>query len=79
MNYPLPTLAATLSATGISAPAYTDILLSLQASYGTIFGTDAYIAPDSQDGQLLAVVARAISDCNDMAIAVYNSFAPSTA
>lgn len=78
-TYPLPTLACTVSATGITAPPYSDIWLSLQASYSSIFGTDAYVDPDSQDGQLLGIVARAISDCNDQTIAVYNSFAPGTA
>lgn len=78
-TYPLSTLACTVAATGITAPPYSDIWLSLQASYKAIFGTDAYVDPDSQDGQLLGIVARAISDCNDQTIAVYNSFGPGTA
>ena len=78
-TYPLPTLAATVSATGISAPAYSDILQSLIASYQLIFGTDAYLEADSQDGQLLAVFAQAIYDSNSAAIAVYNQFSPATA
>lgn len=79
MDYPLPTLAATVSATGITAPAYSDILLSLQASFQSIYGSDAYLEPDSQDGQLLAIFAQAIADCNDVAVGVYNSFSPATA
>lgn len=78
-TYPLPTLAASVSATGITAPAYPDILLSLQTSFQTIYGSDSYITPDSQDGQLLAIVAKAIKDTNDMAIAIYNAFSPATA
>ena len=78
-TYPLPTLAAVVSATGITAPAYSDILASLKASYNGIFGTDAYLEADSQDGQLLAVFAQAIYDSNQTAIAVYNQFSPSTA
>jgi len=78
-TYPLPTLACTIDATGISAPSYADILASLKASFQTIYGPDSYLEPDSQDGQLLAIVAKAISDTNDAAIAVYNSFSPQTA
>jgi uncharacterized phage protein gp47/JayE len=76
--YPLPTLAAQVTPTGISAPTYDDVLASLVASYQNIYGPDAYLQPDSQDGQLLAVFAAAINDANSSAIAVYNSFSPAT-
>ncbi|AWJ93330.1 hypothetical protein Sp245p_26270 (plasmid) [Azospirillum baldaniorum] len=78
-TYPLPTLAATVSASGITAPAYVDIYASLQASFQAIYGSDSYIAPDSQDGQMLAIFARAIHDSNSAAIAAYNNFSPATA
>jgi uncharacterized phage protein gp47/JayE len=78
-TYPLPTLAATVTPQGITAPAYNDIYTSLQASFQSIYGSDAYIEPDSQDGQLLAIVAKAISDSNDTTIAVYNAYSPATA
>ena len=78
-TYPLATLAAQVTSTGISAPSYNDILSSLTASFQGIYGSDAYLGPDSQDGQLLAVVAQAIYDCNQTAIAVYNQFSPQTA
>lgn len=77
-SYPLPTLAASLTSSGISAPTYSDIYASLQASVKSIYGTDVVIDPDSQDGQLLAIVAQAINDSNSAAIAVYNSFSPAT-
>ncbi|MNU33584.1 hypothetical protein D3C71_221470 [compost metagenome] len=77
-TYPLTTLAATITATGITAPSFAEIFQSLQATFRSIYGTDAYIDPDSQDGQLLAAFAKAVSDGNDVAIAVYNSFSPST-
>lgn len=77
-TFPLATLAATVDADGISAPTYAEILESLQASFQGIYGSDAYIAPDSQDGQLLAVVAKAISDCNNAAIDTYNNYSPAT-
>jgi uncharacterized phage protein gp47/JayE len=79
MTYPLPTLAATISPTGITAPSYADILLSLQASFRSIYGPDIVLTPDSQDGQLLAIFAAAINDSNNSAIATYASFSPSTA
>lgn len=78
-TFPLSTLAATITPTGISAPTYSDIYLSLQASFKEIYGPDSYINPDSQDGQLLAIFAKAISDCNDTAIKVYNDFSPASA
>jgi uncharacterized phage protein gp47/JayE len=51
----------------------------LTLSFQTIYGVDSYLGPDSQDGQLLAVFAAAINDVNQMAVATYNSFSPSTA
>jgi len=79
MPFPLATLAATITPTGISAPTYSDIYLSLQESFKEIYGPDSYITPDSQDGQLLAIFAKAVSDCNDTAIKVYNDFSPVSA
>lgn len=75
----LPYLAARVDENGITAPSYADILGAIQSAYQAIFGADAYIEPDSQDGQLLAIFAKAISDSNDAAIACYNSYSPSTA
>jgi uncharacterized phage protein gp47/JayE len=77
--YPLTTLAATVDANGISAPPYTDILASLQASFRLIYGNDIYIEADSQDGQWIALLAKAIDDENKVAIATYNQFSPQTA
>ena len=76
---PLATLAATISASGISAPSYSQILQSLQESFKTIYGSDAYIDPDSQDGQLLAIFAKAIDDANQMAVKVFSAFSPTYA
>lgn len=77
--YPLTTLAATVDENGISAPAFVDIFLSLQASYFAIYGADANLAEDSQDGQWIAVIAKAIDDTNQRAISVYNDFSPQSA
>lgn len=77
--YPLATLAPTIDANGISAPPYSDILASLQASYRLIYGADVYLEPDSQDGQWLAITASAQNDTNAAIIATYNAFSPATA
>ena len=55
MAIPVPTI----SATGITAPSYADILTGYQDAYWTIYGSDAVLTPDSQDGQWLAVQAQA--------------------
>lgn len=78
-TYPLTTLAAQVTPAGISAPSYEDIVASLQASFRSIYGSDAYLESDSQDGQWIAVLAQAINDTNLTAIAVYNAFSPATA
>jgi uncharacterized phage protein gp47/JayE len=78
-TYPLATLACTISPTGISAPSYADILASLTASFQSIYGSDIYVAPDSQDGQWLATLAQIINDGNQADIATYNAYSPAYA
>lgn len=73
------TIAPTIDANGITAPTYADVFSFLQDQYRAIYGADTYLEPDSQDGQLLAVFAKAISDVNSVAIAIYQSFSPATA
>lgn len=77
--YPLSTLSAQVTPAGITAPAYSDIYLSLIASMQGIFGSDIYLTPDSQDGQMIAVFAMAINDQNQTMIAIYNGFLPTFA
>ena len=71
-------LSATVTAEGISAPDYQTILSTVTGYFQQIYGSDAYIEPDSKDGQMVALVALAIHDANNTAIQVYNSFSPST-
>lgn len=71
-------LSATVTAQGISAPAYQTILTTITGYFQQIYGTDAYLEPDSKDGQMVALVSLAIHDANNTAIAAYNSFSPST-
>lgn len=75
----LSTVAAQVTSTGISAPSFAEVLVYLQDKFKAIYGADAYIAPDSQDGQLLSLIAGAIDDVNQGAIAVYNAFSPTYA
>ncbi|MBK5145835.1 baseplate J/gp47 family protein [Budviciaceae bacterium BWR-B9] len=72
-------LSATVTATGISAPDYQTILNTLIGYFKQIYGNDAYLEPDSKDGQMVSLVALAIHDANNTAIQVYTSFSPSTA
>ncbi|UGB47010.1 hypothetical protein LQ772_06880 [Frateuria edaphi] len=75
----ISTTAPTISATGISAPSYAEVLDFLQTKFRGIYGADLYLGADSQDGQWLAILAKAIDDANAVAIQVYNSFSPATA
>lgn len=79
MTTTLTTVAATIDANGIKAPTFADIYSHLQTKVQAIYGADVYIDPDSQDGQLLAMFAQAVADCNAVAIGIYNSFSPSKA
>lgn len=72
-------LSATVTAEGISAPDYQTVLDTITGYFQQIYGSDAYLEPDSKDGQLVALVALAIHDANNTAISVYRSFSPSTA
>lgn len=71
-------LSATVTAQGISAPDYQTVLKTLTGYFRQIYGADAYLEPDSKDGQMVALVALSIHDANNTAIQVYNSFSPST-
>ena len=72
-------IAPVVSATGISAADFATCLAWLQDQYRAIFGADVYLGNDSQDGQFLGVIARALADCNAAAVAVYNARSPTTA
>jgi len=72
-------LSATVNAQGVSAPDYQTILNTITDYFRQIYGSDAYLEPDSKDGQMVALVALAVHDANNTAIACYNSFSPSTA
>lgn len=64
---------------GIQAPSYAEIFEYFQSQVREIFGQDVNIDADTQDGQLIAIFALALSDVNAQAIATYNQFNPNTA
>lgn len=68
-----------LDQNGVVFPDYEDVLEQLQDEYRLIYGEDVYLEPDSQDGQWIGVMARAMFDTMQVAAAVYASFSPITA
>ena len=66
----------TIDENGVSASTFDEILDDIKIKYKGIYGEDVYLENDSQDGQFLAVIAKALSDTAAVAIGVYNSFSP---
>jgi uncharacterized phage protein gp47/JayE len=60
-------------------PSYADVFTAYQNEYLAIFGSDAVLTADSQDGQWISVQAQAHFDLCQVCAAVYNSFSPATA
>lgn len=75
----MATVAVQITSTGAVGPSYADILQEFRIIYWSIYGSDAVLDPDSQDGQFLATLAQAVFDCDQSVINVYNSFSPTTA
>lgn len=64
---------------GITYPDYPTLLDQLKDQLRAIFGSDINLDADSQDGQSTAIIASAVYDTMQIAVAVYNSFSPQTA
>lgn len=75
----MSTIAPVIDANGIQVPPFEDVLAFLQGKYREIYGADVYLENDSQDGQLLGVIATAVNDVNASIVAAYNAFSPATA
>lgn len=76
----ITSVAPVISATGISAPAFSDVLAYVIAKYQGIYGSDVYLGADSQDYQFLSAgIAAPINDLNAAIIAAYNAYSPATA
>ena len=65
--------------TGYHFSDYPSFLAWLQGKYQSIYGADVYLEADSQDGQFLAILAKAFYDVAALGASTYNSFSPSTA
>lgn len=61
---------------GIHIPAYSDIEQNLITQAKSIFGQDIYLDNDSQDKQLLSIIALAIYDTFQTAQKVFNDYSP---
>lgn len=64
---------------GPVAPTYYEIVEYLKSENRKIYGEDIYLENDSQDGQWIGVIAKAISDCNSAAIKAFSTMSPKTA
>lgn len=64
---------------GIHVPSYQDIIDYYVAKAKEIFGSDIYLGEDSQDYQMLAIVARASAASLQAAVDSYNARDPDTA
>jgi len=76
----ITSVAPVIDASGIHAPAFSDVLQYVIAKYQGIYGADVYLGSDSQDYQfLVAAIATPINDLNASIIGAYNAFSPATA
>jgi len=76
----ITSVAPVISATGISAPAFSDVLAYVLQQYKNIYGSDVYLGNDSADYQFLSAgIATPINDLNAAIISTYNAYSPATA
>lgn len=68
-----------IDSTGYHTSDYDTVLAWLKQKYRDIYGQDVYLEPDSQDGQWIAVQAKALYDAGMLGQSVYNSFSPLSA
>src|SRR5271165_3585040 len=68
-----------IDSTGHHFADYPSFQTWLTGQYQSIYGADVILTPDSQDGQFLAILARAFYDTAALGASVYNSFSPVTA
>ncbi len=64
---------------GAHIPEYEDIRQGMQAVYRDIYGSDLNLDPDTQDGQLIAVLSLAMYDQNVFSLACFQSYRPDQA
>lgn len=74
---PMPQIV--IDENGIKVPSYDEYREALVSDFQGIYGNDIYIAPDSQDGQLISILALAQYDSAQSVAAAYHSFNPNAA
>lgn len=77
MTFNLP--KGLIDATGIHVPTYDELRAALVAGVQGIYGADVYLANDSQDGELISLVAQAAVDCYGFGVMIYAGFDPGAA
>lgn len=75
----LTTIAPVITDAGPIAPTYYEIVEYVKTKYKEIYGEDAYLENDSQDGQMIGVYSRGIADVNAVIVDLYSTFSPKTA
>ena len=75
----ISSVAVVMTDAGPVAPTYFEIVEYLKSENRKIYGEDIYLENDSQDGQWIGVIAKAIADCNSSAIKAYSTMSPKTA
>lgn len=73
------TTLAFIDASGYHFADYPTFLAWVQDQYRAIYGADVYLESDSQDGQFLAIIAKAFYDTAALGGSTFNSFSPATA
>lgn len=68
-----------IDATGYHFADYPTIRQWLVSGYQGIYGADVYLEADSQDGQFLSIISKALYDDASIGSSDYNSFSPVTA
>lgn len=68
-----------IDATGYHYASYPEFLAWRQQEFRTIYGADVYLGSDSQDGQWVAILAKADFDTAALGASTFNSFSPVTA
>lgn len=70
---------AYINSTGYHYADYPAFLAWIQDKYRGIYGADTYLEADSQDGQFLAILAKAFYDTAALGASTYSSFSPAGA
>lgn len=68
-----------INSTGYHFADFPTFLDWLTTQFQNIFGSDVYLQPDAQDGQLVAIFSKANYDVAALGAATFNSFSPLTA